>query len=407
MIRRHKLKTKDLTPLIGILLLVSLSAGAKSFYGWPVEVVPRSEEGRVMRAIADALPGLDGKPLQWDAGLVEAARRVAGALARDYRIHHKAFSDDYLYRRVREAGVFETRLYYSYVVFDHEEELSEFIRRRVMRSASAKSFTHMGAGLVRGSRGSGYLVVILASRLVQLDPFPCELSGPGEAMLSGLTMAFGRRSAVKALLTLPSGSVVPLEMNTRAGRFQGLVPFRQGEGVYRVELILDQGGQSMVAGILEVRVGEPGTGSAVMDFYAGPPHYVTEAEAEMAMVRMINSFRGRQGLPLLRVHPGLMAMAREQSQDMETHNFFGHESPGRGDFSHRRRAAGFGRVPMQENLALHTSLNGALEALLESPAHRLNLINPDFDSVGVGVVVEEFLGYRNYYITQEFADLGD
>jgi len=403
----RQLTTKALTPLL-VIWLTAASAQAASFYGWPAEAVPRPEESRVMAAMADELSGFQGGRLQWDAALVEAARQVALRLARDYRIRKKAFSDDYLYRSLREAGVFETRLYYSYIVFNRPEELTEFIRRRVARSNSGGRFTHMGAGLVRGSRGTGYLVVILATKVVNLEPFPRELPGPGEARLRGFSIAAGRAMKVKALLTLPSGEVVPLEVRNWGDRFEALVPFRAGPGRYRLELIAERKGQSMVAGLLQVQVGEPGQGTPEPDdFYFGHQRLVTEVEAEMAMVRMINSFRARQGLSLLQVHPGLMVMARDQSRDMKTHNFFGHQSPTRGDFNRRRQAAGFAGVSLQENLAIHNSLEGAMKALLESPAHRQNLIAPAFDSVGVGIVVDEFYGRRTYYISQEFARLGD
>jgi uncharacterized protein YkwD len=392
---------------LGLALLASAPAWGRSFYGWPTEVVPRPEEARVMEAIAEELPGFHGRPLQWDAGLVEAARQVAGRLARDFRVRENVFSDDDLYRYLREAGVFETRLYYSYIVFNRPEELSEFIRRRVARSAAGESFTHVGAGLVRGSRGTGYLVVVLTTKLVTLDPFPRQLPGPGDAALGGWMAAAGRGMKVKGLLTLPSGEVVPLEIRNLVGRFWAEVPLRRGPGLYHLELIAERKGQTMLAGLMEVRVDGPGPGTAEPDdFYFGHQHLVTEAESEMAMVRMINSFRARQNLPLLQVNPGLMIMARDQSRDMMTHNFFGHESPTRGDFARRCRTAGFAGVRMQENLAIHTSLDGAMKALLESPAHRRNLTDPEFDSVGVGIVVVEYSDQRTYYISQEFARLG-
>jgi len=392
--------------LAGLAMLVMGQAPVTSFYGWPVEVVPSREEARVMEAIAEALPGDHGRSLQWDAGLVEAARQVAERLSRDFRIREKVFTDDDLYRYLREAGVFETRLYYSYVVFNRSEEF-QFIRERVARSVSGEGFTHLGVGLVQGSRGMGYLVVILTTKLVTLEPFPRQLPGPGDAGLRGWTVAAGRGMKVKGLLTLPSGEVIPLELHNRVGRFWAEVPFRRGPGLYHLELIGERKGQTMVAGLLEVRVGEPGSDRAVPDdFYFGHQFLVTQAESEMAMVRMINSFRARQGLRILQVNPRLMSMAREQSQDMEAHNFFGHESPTRGDFGRRCRAAGFTGVSLQENLAIHNSLDGAMKALLESPAHRRNLSNPNFDAVGVGIVVREYAGQRTYYISQEFARLG-
>ena len=57
-------------------------------------------------------------------------------------------------------------------------------------------------------------------------------------------------------------------------------------------------------------------------------------------------------------------------------------------------------------VVVRQQMEGAMKALLESPAHRRNLLNPEFDAVGVGIVLEEFAGQRTYYIAQEFAWLG-
>jgi uncharacterized protein YkwD len=56
-----------------------------------------------------------------------------------------------------------------------------------------------------------------------------------------------------------------------------------------------------------------------------------------------------------------------------------------------------------ENIAVHRDVDEAEAALLRSPGHRANLLDPEFECVGVGVAfATDADGNRRVYVTQNF-----
>jgi hypothetical protein len=71
---------------------------------------------------------------------------------------------------------------------------------------------------------------------------------------------------------------------------------------------------------------------------------------------------------------------------MADNEYFSHESPTTGDVAHRLRAASIPYRNAGENIALDASVDNAHRAFMNSPAHRANVLNPDFTNLGIGVV---------------------
>lgn len=111
---------------------------------------------------------------------------------------------------------------------------------------------------------------------------------------------------------------------------------------------------------------------------------------------LVNAARLTAGLPPLAWDAELAAVAQAHSEDMARRGFFGHKTPeGR---TPQDRLAGLGLRAFGENLVLDTDLTVAHRRLLASPLHRANLLNPDFDRVGVGVAPLDDL----LFVTQIF-----
>lgn len=100
-------------------------------------------------------------------------------------------------------------------------------------------------------------------------------------------------------------------------------------------------------------------------------------------------------------NPQLAELARDYCHDMVSRNFFSHDNPeGQSPFD-RMKARGIKFRAAAENLAGDSSVEAAEKAFMDSPGHRANILDSDFDQVGIGVgrdrdglvvVVQEFIG---------------
>jgi uncharacterized protein YkwD len=80
--------------------------------------------------------------------------------------------------------------------------------------------------------------------------------------------------------------------------------------------------------------------------------------------------------------------------------FFGHDSPTSGSPADRLAAAGLQFALSGENIALAPTADQAHEGLMNSPAHRANMLNPGFTRVGIAALRSADHGLM---VTQEFA----
>lgn len=123
--------------------------------------------------------------------------------------------------------------------------------------------------------------------------------------------------------------------------------------------------------------------------------------AEEEVVRLTNEARRRNGCGPLVHDPQLRAAALGHSQDMAARNYFSHTSPEGRDPGDRIRAAGFSPISTWgENIALgHPTAAAVVQAWLDSPGHRANILNCRFTHIGVGQAPSA----RGFYWTQNFA----
>jgi uncharacterized protein YkwD len=115
------------------------------------------------------------------------------------------------------------------------------------------------------------------------------------------------------------------------------------------------------------------------------------AAAEAQFVDLLNADRTANGLPPLQIDPRLMDVARWRSEDMVARNYFSHMfddgvvSRVLKDRQITFRLAG-------ENLAEATfddsrTVPAVESSLMNSPGHRVNILRPEFNYVGVGIAV--------------------
>ncbi len=108
---------------------------------------------------------------------------------------------------------------------------------------------------------------------------------------------------------------------------------------------------------------------------------------EREILKLTNLVRKKNGLGKLQLDKLLVATARDHCNDMQTHNFFAHESPVEGKATPFDRAALFGTTANAENLAAgNVTPAEVVQGWLDSPGHRVNLLHPDMKRTGVGRV---------------------
>lgn len=126
-----------------------------------------------------------------------------------------------------------------------------------------------------------------------------------------------------------------------------------------------------------------------------------DRQAEQDMFRLVNTERAKAGLQLVAFDESLAQVARDHSQDMFRRGYFSHYTPdGLSPFD-RMSNASIDYTFAGENLALAPSTELAMQGLMNSPGHRANILNPNFNKIGIGAIDGGIYGIM---FSQEFTD---
>ncbi len=121
------------------------------------------------------------------------------------------------------------------------------------------------------------------------------------------------------------------------------------------------------------------------------------------VVEETNEERDTSDLPPLIRNPILDAAARMKAEDMATRGYFAHYSPDGISPWHWFSEAGYGFVHAGENLAVHfTDSKAVVDAWMDSPTHRANIVNGNYREIGVGTARGRFEGYDTVFVVQLF-----
>jgi uncharacterized protein YkwD len=110
-----------------------------------------------------------------------------------------------------------------------------------------------------------------------------------------------------------------------------------------------------------------------------------DPSAETAVLTLVNEARADAGCDPVTADPALAAVARAHSADMRDRDYFSHTSPeGLSPFDRAEQAGvDYSRA---ENIAFgQADAAAVMEAWLESPGHRANILDCDLTKLGVGV----------------------
>lgn len=107
--------------------------------------------------------------------------------------------------------------------------------------------------------------------------------------------------------------------------------------------------------------------------------------AEQLIFIQANQDRAQQGERPLAWDPSLAAAARTHAERMARANAISHQFPGELDLQTRAMRSGADFSMVAENVAVDPNLADLNSAWMRSPGHRANLLNPQLDSIGIGL----------------------
>ncbi|MCU0678248.1 MAG: CAP domain-containing protein [Candidatus Pacebacteria bacterium] len=95
--------------------------------------------------------------------------------------------------------------------------------------------------------------------------------------------------------------------------------------------------------------------------------------------------------------------ARLKAEDMAKNSYFAHYSPTGVSPWHWFAEVNYAYVHAGENLAVHfTDSKEVVEAWMQSPSHRANIVNNNYREIGVGTARGRFEGYDTVFVVQLF-----
>ena len=139
-------------------------------------------------------------------------------------------------------------------------------------------------------------------------------------------------------------------------------------------------------------------------------------ELETYFLELVNAARAEAAPPSLTFDDELMVAADDHSAWMDATDTFSHTGADGSSPEDRITAAGYEATRMGENISFFsgTDETGATaaatthfveelhEGFMDSPDHYQNLVNPDFQDVGISLIEGDYQGSPAIFVTQDF-----
>ncbi len=281
------------------------------------------------------------------------------------------------------------------------------LKKRLSSILASRRFAGMGAAFIQ-VEGVGYrLVVVFQESYVSTDPIPRKIDcGARVEFDARIDDGFKKPSL---FVTLPDGETWHQVLRLRGkGRVRIPLTLDKGPGRYQVELLAEGSAGPTVLANFPVFCGLDPPSSIQLperkeEKKTEKPGSESPGDIETWLFDMTNRERSKAGLRLLKRKRTLVLLARNHSAEMCRTGRFGHYSPDTGSAADRLREAGYRPQKVGENVAQARSKEAAHSALMGSPSHRANILNPKLTHVGIGVVVcETDAGSIQLFVTQKF-----
>lgn len=120
------------------------------------------------------------------------------------------------------------------------------------------------------------------------------------------------------------------------------------------------------------------------------------------VLELVNKERSSRGLQPLQLDSKLNKVAAEKARDMAQNGYFSHDSPTYGSPFDMMRSFGVDYHSAAENIAAgQRSASEVMQSWMNSSGHRANILNPDYNKLGVGYYNA---GSKAPYWVQEFTE---
>lgn len=170
------------------------------------------------------------------------------------------------------------------------------------------------------------------------------------------------------------------------------------ENRYRPRVL---GAKATVLSVISVLALEAAFLSVVFVFLPGSAFWA--AVLSSVLVEETNKSRSFEQYPTLTENPTLIAAAQAKAKDMATRGYFAHDTPEGLTPWYWLEKAGYDYRYAGENLAVNfVDSKDVVDAWLDSPLHRANILNEHFTEIGIATAEGEYQGRRAVFVVQFF-----
>jgi Cysteine-rich secretory protein family len=123
-----------------------------------------------------------------------------------------------------------------------------------------------------------------------------------------------------------------------------------------------------------------------------------------SVLAFTNAERYKEGAPLLASNTLLSNVARKKMTDLFARQYFAHESPTGESVSDLAKREGYEYIVVGENLALgdFASSKAVVEAWMDSPGHRKNILSKSYSEIGIAAGRSNYEGRNTWIVVQSF-----
>ena len=351
-------------------------------------------EGRILEMLAELGKELGKDPLKVDAATQALAKDVCLGLRADgpppsqlvtYSMHSQGMISPPPHFVVADVppGL--------------EDKAIKGLANRIRRVLKEGSFNRVGVSLQKPlltPRRRRLVISLLETSVRLVKPLPRHLTNNQQVPLEArVAPNFGSPTLV---IAEPRGEIKSESLKQDAPHTLRCVD----SGVYQVEITGEgKHGVEVLANFPIYCIAKP---PAEVEFSLAVVTLDAADVLEEDLLEMTNGIRQKAGLSTLALHMSLAAVAKAHSTDMRDNNFVGHNSERTGRPSERLTRAGVMHLLVRENVARGYSTAEIIAGLMNSPAHRGNILAKDVTRIGIGVTVDRTMKPPVVFVTQNF-----